>query len=67
MNPNFRVVVFPGQEQMVREILGLPDVRRDIAQFEKWQQTPDDDSEYSAIRVALLVSQDHAAHAKTRL
>ena len=33
----------------------------DIAAFEKWQRTPDPETEFAAIRVALLLSQGHGA------
>ena len=33
----------------------------DIAAFEKWQRTPDPETEFAAIHVALLLSQSHGA------
>jgi hypothetical protein len=35
------------------------ELARSITAFEKWKNTPDPETEFSAIRVALLLSQGH--------
>ena len=34
-------------------------LQHDIAKFEAWQQTPDEDETFAAIRVALLLSKEN--------
>ena len=40
------------------------ELARNIAAFEKWQRTPDPETEFAAIHIALLLSQGHGAPVK---
>lgn len=55
MNPYSKVIVFPGHK------IAIKILRRDIQTFEQWQNTPDKNERYEAIRVAVMVNKLRAS------